>query len=33
MAPIDRDPVPDRFADLVRDYFESLGQEERGEDR
>ena len=30
MAPIDRDPVPDRFADLVRDYFESLGQEEGG---
>jgi len=28
MAPIDRDPVPDRFADLVRAYFESLGQEE-----
>lgn len=30
MAPIDRDPVPDRFADLVRAYFESLGQEEQG---
>jgi hypothetical protein len=29
MAPIDRDPVPDRFADLVRAYFESLGQEEK----
>ncbi len=28
MAPIDRDPVPDRFADLVRAYFESLGQDE-----
>jgi hypothetical protein len=28
LAPIDRDPVPDRFADLVRAYFESLGQEE-----
>jgi len=28
MAPIDRDPVPDRFADLVRAYFESLGQEQ-----
>jgi hypothetical protein len=27
MAPIDRDPVPDRFADLVRAYFENLGQE------
>jgi hypothetical protein len=30
MAPIDRDPVPDRFADLVRAYFESLGQGEEG---
>jgi hypothetical protein len=27
MAPIDRDPVPDRFADLVRTYFENLGKE------
>ena len=27
LAPIDRDPVPDRFADLVRAYFENLGQE------
>jgi hypothetical protein len=31
MVPIDRDPVPDRFADLVRAYFESLGQEEGGQ--
>ena len=27
LVPIDRDPVPDRFADLVRSYFEHLGQE------
>jgi hypothetical protein len=27
MAPIDRDPVPDRFAELVRAYFESLGED------
>ncbi|MBM4024405.1 MAG: hypothetical protein FJ280_03235 [Planctomycetes bacterium] len=26
MVPIDRDPVPDRFAELVRAYFENLGQ-------
>jgi hypothetical protein len=26
MVPIDRDPVPDRFAELVRTYFENLGQ-------
>jgi hypothetical protein len=25
MVPIDRDPVPSRFAELVRDYFENLG--------
>jgi hypothetical protein len=25
LVPIDRDPVPDRFADLVRSYFENLG--------
>ncbi len=25
MVPIDRDPVPGRFTDLVREYFESLG--------
>ena len=28
LVPIDRDPVPDRFADLVRSYFENLGQQE-----
>ena len=26
MVPIDRDPVPDRFTELVRSYFENLGQ-------
>jgi len=26
MVPIDRDPVPDRFTELVRTYFENLGQ-------
>lgn len=25
MVPIDRDPVPDRFAEVVRKYFENLG--------
>ncbi|OHB61533.1 MAG: hypothetical protein A2167_02835, partial [Planctomycetes bacterium RBG_13_46_10] len=25
MVPIDRDPVPDRFSDLVRRYYENLG--------
>ncbi len=25
LVPIDRDPVPDRFADVVRSYFENLG--------
>jgi hypothetical protein len=25
MVPIDRDPVPNRFADVVRKYYESLG--------
>jgi hypothetical protein len=25
MVPIDRDPVPSRFAELVRRYFENLG--------
>lgn len=25
LVPIDRDPVPDRFADMVRRYFENLG--------
>lgn len=29
LVPIDRDPVPDRFAELVRSYFESLGGEAR----
>jgi hypothetical protein len=28
MVPIDRDPVPDRFSELVRTYFENLGQGE-----
>jgi len=27
MAPIDRDPVPGRFAELVRRYYENLGDE------
>jgi hypothetical protein len=27
LVPIDRDPVPDRFADVVRSYFENLGQQ------
>lgn len=27
LAPIDRDPVPDRFADLVRQYYEELGRD------
>ena len=26
MVAIDRDPVPDRFTELVRTYFENLGQ-------
>ncbi|MBL6763520.1 MAG: hypothetical protein ISQ14_01080 [Verrucomicrobiae bacterium] len=26
IVPIDRDPVPDRFADLVRRYYETLGR-------
>jgi hypothetical protein len=25
LVPIDRDPVPERFADVVRRYFENLG--------
>jgi len=29
LVPIDRDPVPDRFTELVRAYFENLGQGER----
>jgi hypothetical protein len=28
LVPIDRDPVPERFTDLVRTYFENLGQGE-----
>ena len=27
LAPIDRDPVPDRFAELVRRYYEELGRD------
>ena len=27
IVPIDRDPVPDRFADLVRRYYETLGSD------
>jgi hypothetical protein len=29
LVPIDRDPVPDRFTELVRSYFENLGGEAR----
>ena len=25
LVPIDRDPVPDRFTDAVRQYYENLG--------
>jgi hypothetical protein len=25
LVPIDRDPVPDRYAEVVRRYFENLG--------
>ena len=28
MVPIDRDPVPNRFSDLVRRYYETLGKDE-----
>ena len=28
LVPIDRDPVPDRFAEVVRKYFENLGDNE-----
>ena len=28
MVPIDRDPVPDRYTEMVRTYFENLGQGE-----
>jgi len=27
LVPIDRDPVPDRFSELVRKYYENLGSE------
>lgn len=27
LAPVDRDPVPERFADLVRRYYEELGRD------
>jgi hypothetical protein len=27
LVPIDRDPVPGRYADRVRRYFETLGEE------
>ena len=26
LVPIDRDPVPDEYADLVREYYERLGR-------
>ena len=27
MVPIDRDPVPGRFSELVRKYYENLGKD------
>ena len=27
LVPIDRDPVPNRYSDLVRRYYEQLGKE------
>jgi energy-converting hydrogenase A subunit M len=27
LVPIDRDPVPDRFSELVRRYYEELGRD------
>jgi hypothetical protein len=27
LVPIDRDPVPNKFSDLVRRYYEKLGKE------
>jgi hypothetical protein len=27
LVPIDRDPVPNRYSDLVRRYYEELGKE------
>ena len=29
LVPIDRDPVPTKFSDLVRRYYEKLGNEEQ----
>jgi hypothetical protein len=29
LVPIDRDPVPNKFSDLVRRYYEKLGSEEQ----
>ena len=29
LVPIDRDPVPGRFAELVRRYYENLGDEDQ----
>ena len=29
LVPIDRDPVPGRYAELVRRYFETLGEKEQ----
>ena len=29
LVPIDRDPVPTKFSDLVRRYYEKLGNEEK----
>ncbi|MHC4518133.1 MAG: coiled-coil domain-containing protein, partial [Planctomycetota bacterium] len=29
LVPIDRDPVPERFAEVVRRYFENLGDDDR----
>jgi hypothetical protein len=28
LVPIDRDPVPGKYSDLVRRYYEKLGNEE-----
>ncbi|HXJ71382.1 MAG TPA: hypothetical protein VNM37_00970, partial [Candidatus Dormibacteraeota bacterium] len=30
LVPIDRDPVPTKYSDLVRRYYEKLGNEEAG---
>ena len=29
LVPIDRDPVPNKFSDLVRKYYEKLGGSEQ----